>query len=98
VDGVSWLAGWLTACWAVRWLHVGVEQDWKLIVKCPGLMTGSWVRCLDDVEKVCGVSGLSLELLEHGAGLGGLWLCIQVKEPAPKQQHRVLCFLVYGLL
>lgn len=39
------------------------------------------------------MSGLSLELLEHGTSLEGSWLCTQVKQPAPEQQGHVLCFL-----
>lgn len=42
------------------------------------------------------MSGLSLELLEHGTGLGGSWLCTQVKQPALEQQG--LVFVLSGYM
>lgn len=66
------------------------------MVKCPGLVTDVWVLLLGGAERVCGTFGLSLELLECGMGLGGWWLCMQVKQPAPEQQ--VCVFWVYSSL
>lgn len=69
-------------------------ESWELTVKCSGLMTDLCALHLGDVERVCGVSGLSLELLECSTGLGGLWLCIH----PPNNSITCCAFWVYGLL